>query len=224
MRRNGLETLSLPAISLPEKSTHGQLSMFGLMTCEDLTSATSSPESADGPLPRASPGGRMTAQSGPVPPPAKTTRLPAPYGAFEEASTGPAAPWCDPGWISSPQGCQAMSLLKTCLASPRRLPKSRDVWRALAITWPDPNERLPILVRLIADGESGLLPTVTARDWKNPGRADHARLSSTRGEPLPETFGLPLPTALAGWLMGFPPEWLQSAPMETPSTRGSRRR
>lgn len=57
---------------------------------------------------------------------------------------------------------------------------------------------------------------------QNPGRPDHDRLSATRGEPLPETFGLPLPAALSAWMMGFPPEWLQFAPSATQSTRGSR--
>jgi hypothetical protein len=94
----------------------------------------------------------------------------------------------------------------------------------LATEWPDPNARLPVLLRLIYAGACGLLPTVTARDHKNPGAPDHPRLSAIRGLPLPETFGLPLPTALAGWLMGFPPEWLQCAPSATPSTPGSRRR
>jgi hypothetical protein len=89
---------------------------------------------------------------------------------------------------------------------------------------PDPNERLRILVALIYAGACGLLPTVTARDSKNPGRPDHSRLLATRGEPLPETFGLPLPTALSAWMIGFPPEWLQYAPSETPLTRGLRRK
>ncbi len=186
------------------------------MTSPVTRNATSSPASVDGALRPASPGGRMMSLYGLDPLPARTTLLPALSGVLGAVSMGLGDHWCARGWISSTQGIRAVSLSRMCLASPRRLPRSRDVWRALATAWPDPNERLPILLRLIAVGECGLLPTVTARDWKNPGRQDHARLSSTRGEPIPETFGLPLPAGLAGWLMGFPPEWLQSAPLEMP--------
>ena len=191
-------------------------------TSSATTNATSSPASADGPLLCVSPDGPTTGECGPAARRARTTRSQARSTASAAASTESEADLRALGWISSPQGRRALSCLRTSPASARGLPKSRDAWRALATEWPRPNERLPVLVRLIYAGACGLLPTVTARDYRNPGLKDHPRLSATRGEPLPETFGLPLPAALAGWLMGFPPEWLQCAPSGTQSTRGQR--
>lgn len=196
--------------------------MCDQMTFEGFDTATGSPASADGRLHCTSPDGPMTVKFGPEARLVRTTALREPCLASAPGSKAPEADLYDRGWLSSQQGALAASISRTCRGSSRRLPRSRAVWRALATVWPDPNERLAILLRLISAGECGLLPTVTARDSKNPGRPDHARLSATRGEALPETFGLPLPTALSAWMMGFPPEWLQSAPLATPSTHGSR--
>jgi hypothetical protein len=63
------------------------------------------------------------------------------------------------------------------------------------------------LVLHIYAGECSLLPTLTARDWRSPGRPDHPRLSHKRGEPLPETFGCRLSPEFCEWLMGFPAGW-----------------
>jgi hypothetical protein len=105
----------------------------------------------------------------------------------------------------------------------------------LALTWLDlVGERLPATVifenvpgiSLIFAGECSLLPTVTARDWKNPGRPDHPRLEASRGEPLPETLGARIDPGLACWMMGYPPGWLECAPASSTgsATPGCRKR
>ena len=112
--------------------------------------------------------------------------------------------WSGSFEIADPDG----PLLKILWVSRRGKVKSREAWRALATQSPDPNSRLLILAHLIHGGVCSLLPTLTARDWKSPGRADHPRLTATRGEPLPETFGEKLSPALGEWMMGFPSGWL----------------
>lgn len=68
-------------------------------------------------------------------------------------------------------------------------------------------DRLRELVRLIYAGECSLLPTVTSRDWRSPGRSDHPRLKASRGEPLTETLGCRLSPEFCEWMMGFPVGW-----------------
>lgn len=209
--------ISPPGMSMSDQSLKSKPA-----TSTDTISATSLPASAAGHSPCASPEFLTTARSGPDRRHAQMSVLPAPSGECAAALRESVRHWLDRGLISSTTFCRAVSILRTCQVSKSGYPKSRDVWRKLATAFTNPNERLLILVALVYAGECGLLPTVTARDWKSPGRQDHPRIStSTRGEPLPETFGLPLPTALAGWLMGFPPEWMQYAPLETPSIHGS---
>ncbi len=194
------------------------------MTYEDTTSATSSLALEDGATRSDWPVGTTAGPSGPEALPARTSASPRLPGGAAAECREIVLHWLSSGSISSEQFDLAMSCSRTCRVSRRGLPKSRDVWRALATAFPDVNCRLRMLVALIYAGECGLLPTVTARDGKNPGRADHERLSASRGEPLPETFGLPLPAALAGWMMGFPDEWMQCAPSETRSTRSQQAR
>lgn len=109
------------------------------------------------------------------------------------------------------ESCECFALsgssLKT-LAVPRRgLPKSRAVWRSLATQCADLTSRLGVLVRRIYAGECSGLPTLTARDWRSPGSASHARLQSPRGEPLTETLDCRLSPEFAEWMMGFPRGW-----------------
>jgi hypothetical protein len=196
----------------------------GQTTCADTGNATSSPASADGRLHSESLECQTITRCGPDRRHAQMSVLQAQSGECGADLRESVRHWLDRGLISSTTFCLAVSILRTCPVSKNGFPKSRDVWRKLATAFPDANERLLILVALVYAGECGLLPTVTARDWKNPGRQDHTRITtSTRGEPLPETFGLPLPTALAGWQMGFPNGWLQFAPLAMPSTHGSQR-
>lgn len=84
--------------------------------------------------------------------------------------------------------------------------KLRAIWRALAITHPDLNDRLAIVARLIAGGACSLLPTPCASDatrW--PGSPDHARLhKNTRGLRLQEELGVRPGPEILEWMMGLP--------------------
>jgi hypothetical protein len=89
----------------------------------------------------------------------------------------------------------------------------------LATEFTDFQSRLERLLLLIRAGECSYLPTVTARDWRSPGRSDHPRLEASRGEPLPETLGCRVAPELCEWLMGFPVGWTdvgESTQLETP--------
>ena len=95
------------------------------------------------------------------------------------------------------------------LPAPRRngLPRSREIWRQMAITLPEYRSRLQALVHLINAGACSRLPTVTCRDWRSPGDPLHPRLSASRGEPLPETLGMRVSPELCEWIQGFPVGW-----------------
>lgn len=196
--------------------------MLDLPIWPDTRSTISLQELEGGATRFASPDGTTQLRCGPAARPVRTPVLPAPSGMYGQDFPADEQASCAAGSISSKQMTLARSILKMCPVSRRGLPKSRDAWRALATPFPDPNERLRVLVLLISAGVCGLLPTVTARDGKNPGRQDHARLTATRGEPLPETFGLPVTAALAAWMMGYPVGWLTCAPSATRSTHGQR--
>lgn len=183
-------------------------------TLPGFDSAISSQELEGGVVGLRSPDG--TRLAGPARHHARTTALRRQSTANEQACKEIAADWLTFGSISLERLSLARSCLKTCQASSRGLPKSRHVWRAMATAFPDKTERLLILAHLISVGECGYLATVTARDWRSPGRSDHPRINASRGLPLPEDFGERITPALACWMMGFPIAWLASAPSETP--------
>ncbi|KOC24165.1 hypothetical protein GL58_04215 [Comamonas testosteroni] len=149
-------------------------------------------------------------------PHARTTASPQPSVGDALDSQVHEADWPTHGSTSSPRASPRASASRMSLASARGLPRSPVVWDSLATECADPNDRLRTLVRLIYAGECGLLPTVAARDFRSPGAPNHPRRSATRGQPLPETFSSPVPAELARWMMGFPPEWAQCMPTETP--------
>lgn len=103
------------------------------------------------------------------------------------------------------------SSLRTQLGLDNGLQRSRRVWRMLATTFPKSPFacRLGMLVRLIYAGDCSGLPTIVKRDHRSPGKADHPRLSASRGEPLPETIGLRLSPEFAEWMAGLPIGWTQ---------------
>lgn len=107
------------------------------------------------------------------------------------------------------------SLLKILEASKNGKVKFRAAWRGLATEFPDWRSRLLISACLISDGAISMLPTVTARDWRSPGRPDHPRLIGQRGLPLPEDLGSQLHPELAECLMGFPIGWTELEHVET---------
>lgn len=190
--------------------------MFEQMILPDMGNAISSQESGDGPSPcalRASPARQA---SGPGAPHARTTASPQPSMGDALDSQVHEADWPTHGSTSSPRASPRASASRTSQASARGLPRSPAVWDSLATECADPNDRLRMLVRLIYAGECGLLPTVVARDFRAPGDPNHPRRFATRGQPLPETFSSPVPAELARWMMGFPPEWAQCMPTETP--------
>lgn len=94
--------------------------------------------------------------------------------------------------------------------------RSRIVWRGLATLFPNPNTRLRMLVHLIRGCVCSLLPTLTARDFKHPGRESHPRLLRKIGLPLPTTFGENISPEFGEWIMGFPAGWTELNPSEMP--------
>lgn len=222
MQLSGSETSSTqdtshPALLMSEASK----------TCDRATSTasrsvTSSPASGVGALHCESPAFRTPPRSGPAVHPAKTTQLRLQFMDDEPDLRGRAQGLQGSGSNSSVPAYRPPSPLKTSQASRRGLPRSRDVWRALATPYPHPNDRLPVLVQRICAGACGFLPTVVARDYRSPGNPDHPRQLATRGQPLPEVLGLRLSADIARWMMGFPNEWAQCMPMATQSTRGRR--
>lgn len=194
------------------------------MTLQATNNATGLLELEDGRSPSESPAFRKPPRSGPEVLPARTTQLPLPYMVGAQGSAANDLDSPTNGSISLAPENRPSSISRTCQASRRGLPRSRDVWRELATVWPNPNDRLRVLVLLISAGECGLLPTVVARDYRSPGDPNHPRQLATRGQPLPEVLGLRLPADFARWMMGFPSEWAQCMPTGTQSTRGSRRR
>lgn len=194
------------------------------MTLLDTANAISSPVWPDGLLPFASHGLPALTGSGQAARHAKKTLWAPQSTAGASALTEPVADSPTPGLISSKRGARKASASKTSRASARGLPRSPAVWDSLATEYADPNDRLRMLVRRIYAGESGLLPTLVARDFRSPGDPNHPRRSATRGQPLPETFSSPIPAELARWMMGFPVEWAQCMPTEMPSTPGPRQK
>lgn len=190
--------------------------MFEQMILPDMDNAISSPASLVGPSLCASHVLQARQASGQEALPAKTTVSPQQSMADVPASQVREADWLTLGSTSSPRASHRASASRTSRASARGLPRSPAVWDSLATECADPNDRLRMLVRLIYAGECGLLPTVVARDFRAPGDPNHPRRFATRGQPLPETFSSPVPAELARWMMGFPPEWTQCMPTETP--------
>ena len=69
--------------------------------------------------------------------------------------------------------------------------------------------------------ESGLLPTLTARDYRHPGNVERQR--KRRAHPtLPVFLGVKLTPAFCEAFMGYPEGWTELNPSETPSSRRSR--
>lgn len=198
--------------------------MFDPKMFEASSSATGSPASAAGRSRSVSLDSRPPPRRGPEVLPVRTAQLPLPCMDVESDSKAPAPGSRGSGSSSSKPVRRRTSTSKTCSESRRGLPKSREVWRVLATTWPNPNDRLRVLVRLISAGECGLLPTVVARDYRSPGDPNHPRQFATRGQPLPEDIGLRIPADFARWMMGFPSEWAACMPTAMRSIRGSRRR
>lgn len=189
----------------------------------DTGSVISSPVSPDGRSPSPSPDGPKTEKYGRAHHRARTIQSGVPCGACAPVSQEIAAALRRLGPIWSAEFGRELCSSKTFREQRNGLPRSRAVWRLLATLYPDRSFRLQLLAHLICVGACGWLPTVTARDYKNVGLPDHKRLRASRGEPLPETIGAQLPAEIACWLMGYPAEWTQCAPMATPSSRKSRR-
>lgn len=104
------------------------------------------------------------------------------------------------------------------LAIPGGKLKLRQIWRALAITHPDFNDRLAIVARLISAGACSLLPTPCSSDaTRCPGSPHHARLNRPRGLRLQEELGARPGPEIVEWMLGFPPGWSELPLSETAS-------
>lgn len=164
----------------------------------------------------------LTSLPGDTPASKPASRLPstatdAAWMARTLASGGSICDLCGP---SGPYG----SLSKIRQASVNGPIRFRLVWRGLATEYPCLNLRLAIVVRLISEGVCSLLPTVTARDYRSPGRPNHPRLLMSRGHPLPEELGIRVSPEFCEWMLGFPPGWTELPPSEIHAIRESRKR
>ena len=100
-------------------------------------------------------------------------------------------------------------------------PMRHLTWRS-KVTWSGLS-----LFQLVPSGqttegiESGLLPTLTARDYRHPGNVERQR--KRRAHPtLPVSLGVKLTPAFCEKFMGYPAGWTELNPSEIPSSRRSR--
>ena len=203
--------------------------MSNRLTCDSFGNAISSPASEAGPTPPGSPAGQMTESFG--------------------RAACPASPTPRQGWgLATPTpvtyGTTSFALFELVhplsgWANRLRQRLERDGLTDCAMTWRKsvtPAGRLLFKrvrsVRRTSGTGFGLLPTVTARegrDWSRPSvlaRLDNGtgvakRICAKSTQPL-----LEVPTGLnpsfAGWMMGYPQEWIDSAPSRGSETRLTR--
>jgi hypothetical protein len=77
---------------------------------------------------------------------------------------------------------------------------------------------------LLSEVRASMLPTPAARDYRSPNLKPYSeRGGGKKGEQLPNVIGGQLNPTWVGWLMGYPPEWVNSAPLAMPSSRKSRK-
>ena len=193
--------------------------MYNPKTSKDTHNVIFSPESAAGAERLNLQGGRKTLKYGQDHPHAKTHRVSPQSTANNPELMEQEQAWRWFGWSLLSKKNLVLLFLKTFPDLKKTPVRSSIAWDRLDLLFPEKNERLSVLVRLISAGACSPLPSVMARDGRNVGRIDHPRRFSGRGQPLPETFGEKICPALAQWMMGFPEEWLKYAPSEMQSSR-----
>ena len=106
-------------------------------------------------------------------------------------------------------------------------------WQEFSETWPVSGMmrsgiayQLPPLALPISATASGLLPTLTARDFKSDSCSPEFRAkrdAMTMGKTLPWVLGGLLNPKFCEWFMGFPEGWTELEASETPSSRKSQK-
>lgn len=218
MQRSGFAGYKEQAQSQPATSTAGQSSKSAPATLQAMRSAISSLASAAGLSRSDLPGGLTTGLFGPAPVRVSRSRQ-QDAGAASQTNA-----------ISGRRGSGSSA----SVALQRSL-ESRLIARSFgstthSLTWKvlvTPAQRRICRLharahRKIAPG-SGSYPTPRASGGK--AGPDYAKAGRSKtGLSLPTVLGgMPNPTWLA-WLMGYPAQWVNVAPSETPSPRTSRRR
>lgn len=206
MQPSGSATLSRPGTSRRAKSTSGQLSMFDLTTWPGSLNATSSPASAGGPTPFASPDGLTTDLFGPAPAPA--SRSPSPGNERGSTTSGTSGPSSE---TSSPSDRLQSSLESRLRQRLRGSPECEVIWKRWDTPWGQCLSRPRASARRTSETASGLWPTPTTNmhtgagtsgrdgglnlqtavaNWPTPTAQDHSR---GQGTIRPHDTGIPLP-------------------------------
>lgn len=200
--------------------------MYTPPTSRTSPSATSSPASASGPWHFAAPDGQMTDLFGLVPVPANLTpRQAKDLGLLTSGTYGP------PG-----TGSSASASLSKSLVSRFRTPLSTAGSTSSELIWRQKITQsgrcyfdLQTLVPRLKGSAPTLLPTVSAREWRDSSQA-HILARLDRGDGVakricalspqlrssPEIVGLN--PSFAAWTMGLPSAWVDCMPSATRST------
>lgn len=234
MLPNGCAISSPAGICRPVMSTPATSATFTLPTCKATGRPISSPASAAGPWPHGSPAGPMIAPCGPAHHPA--SHGPSPVPELAPTMTATSGPRCS----GSSQAADPLSSWESRLRT--RLARAGSTawpatWRASATPSGRPLSRLVPSGRRTAGTGYILWPTPAARDYRapnNPAGASRAKRPPKSGRQLPNEIVAHLGgitdsssgrtgslgwcnPAFLSWLMGYPIEWLSSAPSAMPS-------
>ena len=225
MPHSGSETLSLPDTSQQETLTSDQSSMSVPTICEATRNVISSPALAAGPTLSGSQDGQTTDTSGPAPVLASRSRSRAGDAASPTSVTSGLS-----GTNSSRSDDLQRSLASRLLPLLIGSDLCEVTWKPWVTPWGQCLSKPRARVRTTFGTDIGSWPTPRAEKidgYSSPGYGPTLQqvvIADTSGSSAPMENRGALNPEFVCWLMGYPQEWVNCAPSETPSTRGRRRR